>query len=91
MARRRIVELIDDLDQSTIDEGGTVTFELNGTSYEIDLTNANQEKLRDALAPFIKAGRRVRPLASRGSSAVAPPSADERAPSAHGHVATVTP
>ncbi len=78
MAQRRIVELIDDLDQSTIDEGGTVTFELNGTSYEIDLTNANPEKLRDALAPFIKAGRRVRPLASRGSSAVAPPSADER-------------
>lgn len=79
MAQRRIVELIDDLDQSTIEEGGTVTFTLNGTSYDIDLTSANQEKLRDALAPFITAGRRVRPLASRGSSAVAPPSsADER-------------
>ncbi|OAN38885.1 histone-like nucleoid-structuring protein Lsr2 [Microbacterium sp. H83] len=77
MAQRRIVELIDDLDQTTIDEGGTLTFTLNGAAYEIDLTEANQQRLRDALAPFIKAGRRVRPSASRRSSAVSP-SAHER-------------
>lgn len=60
MAQRRIVELIDDLDETIIEEGGTQTFAVNGTTYEIDLTSANLDKLRDALAPFIAAGRRVR-------------------------------
>lgn len=60
MAQRRIVELIDDLDETTIEDGGTQTFALNGTTYEIDLTSANLDKLRDALEPFIAAGRRVR-------------------------------
>lgn len=78
MAQRRIVELIDDLDETTIEDGGTFTFGLNGAAYEIDLSVANQQKLREALDPFIKAGRRVRPVKSRGSSPVAPPSADER-------------
>lgn len=77
MAQRRIVELIDDLNQTTIDYGGTLTSSLDGATYEIDLTKANQQRLRDALAPFIKAGRRVRPPVSRGSS-VASPSAGER-------------
>lgn len=60
MAQRRIVELVDDLDDTIIEDGGTQTFSLNGTAYEIDLGSANVEKLRDALAPFITAGRRVR-------------------------------
>lgn len=59
MAQRRIVELIDDLDDTTIEDGGTQTFSLNGAAYEIDLSSANVEKLKDALAPFISAGRRV--------------------------------
>ncbi|WP_314094866.1 Lsr2 family protein [Microbacterium foliorum] len=59
-AQRRIVELIDDLDETVIEDGGTQSFALNGTAYEIDLTSTNAEKLKDALAPFIAAGRRVR-------------------------------
>ncbi|WP_313362666.1 histone-like nucleoid-structuring protein Lsr2 [Microbacterium sp.] len=46
MAQRRIVELIDDLDDTTIEDGGTQTFSLNGTAYEIDLSAANLEKMR---------------------------------------------
>lgn len=65
MAQRRIVELIDDLDDTTIEDGGTQTFSLNGTAYEIDLSAANLEKMREALAPFIAAGRRVRSTPSR--------------------------
>lgn len=60
MASRRTVELIDDLDQSVIaDGGGSHTFSLNGIQYEIDLSEENGEKLRQALAPFIDAERRV--------------------------------
>ena len=64
MAQRRIVELIDDLDETIIEDGGTQTFALNGTTYEIDLSTANAEKMREALAPFIEAGRRVRRIPS---------------------------
>lgn len=81
MAQRRIVELIDDLDQTKIGEGGTLTFALNGATYEIDLNSANEDKLREALAPFMKAGRRVRPIRSRRTSSPdrdASPSSDER-------------
>lgn len=69
MAQRRIVELIDDLDDTTIEDGGTQTFSLNGTTYEIDLTAANADKLREALAPFIAAGRRVRRVPTSSSRA----------------------
>lgn len=59
MAKRHIVELIDDLDKKVIDDGGrTHVFSLDGRAYEIDLSSENGGKLRDALEPFIKAGRR---------------------------------
>ena len=57
MAKRVIHELIDDLDGKAADE--TVTFMLDGTQYEIDLSKKNAGKLRDALAPFVAAGTKV--------------------------------
>lgn len=68
MAQRQIVELIDDLDETVIEDGGTQTFALNGTAYEIDLTLTNAEKLREALAPFIDAARRVRQAPTQRSA-----------------------
>ncbi|MFT4211267.1 MAG: Lsr2 family protein [Microbacterium sp.] len=61
MAKRVSVELVDDLDGTPITngEGGTIVFSLERRSYEIDLSDANQAKLREALAPFIDAGRVV--------------------------------
>ncbi|MFE4527184.1 Lsr2 family protein [Streptomyces anulatus] len=54
--RRKIITLVDDLDNTTpADE--TVLFALDGTHYEIDLTTANANTLRNALAPFTKAAR----------------------------------
>jgi len=52
--------LIDDFDGSPLSPGAsTTTFSFNGAQYEIDLGPENVAKLRDALGPFIKAGRRV--------------------------------
>lgn len=60
MAQRHIVELIDDIENTPVDSGGgTHTFALDGREYEIDLNEANVERLREALAPFIEAGRRL--------------------------------
>lgn len=51
--------LIDDFDGTPITGGSTTKFSLNGTEYEIDLGAENLTKLKDALAPFVKAARRV--------------------------------
>jgi len=52
MAKKVQVLLVDDIDKSSpADE--TVSFSLDGVSYEIDLTSGNAAKLRDDLAVWI--------------------------------------
>lgn len=57
MAARTVVHLIDDVDGGKADE--TVTFSLDGVEYAIDLSHGNADGLRQALAEFVQAGRRV--------------------------------
>jgi len=64
MAQKTVVILEDDLDGGKAEE--TVTFSLDGVSYEIDLSGKNASKLRDAFAPYVGAGRRVGGRAARG-------------------------
>ncbi len=56
MAQRTQVILIDDLDGGTADE--TVRFALDGSTYEIDLSEQNARELRDAFARYVGAARR---------------------------------
>lgn len=64
MAQKVQVLLVDDLDGGEADE--TVTFALDGKTYEIDLTTANADKLRGLLDPYLKGGRRTGGRASGG-------------------------
>jgi len=57
MAQKVQVLLIDDLDGGEAEE--TVSFGIDGSTYEIDLSGANAAKLRAALAPFVEAARRA--------------------------------
>ena len=57
MAQKVQVVLVDDIDGSAASE--TVSFSLDGTSYEVDLSDKNAADLREALAPWISAGRRT--------------------------------
>ena len=57
MAQKVQVVLVDDLDGGTAQE--TVSFALDGVSYEIDLSAANAAALRDALSTWVGHGRRV--------------------------------
>ncbi len=57
MANKTQVILIDYVDGGEADE--TVTFALDGVSYEIDVSEANAKELRDALAPWLGHARRV--------------------------------
>jgi len=69
MAQKVQVVLVDDLDGGSADE--TVTFSLDGVSYEIDLSHDNAARMRDLLAPYLGHGRRVgatRRASGRGAS-----------------------
>ncbi len=57
MAQKVQVVLVDDIDGGHADE--TVRFGLDGTTYEIDLSSAHARELRDALATWVAAGRKV--------------------------------
>jgi len=59
MAKKHIRQTIGDLDGSVIEEGTSVTFSLEGRSYEIDQSSDNAHKLRDAFRPYMTAARPV--------------------------------
>ncbi|MEU4087253.1 histone-like nucleoid-structuring protein Lsr2 [Streptomyces aureus] len=79
MAQKVQVLLVDDLDGGEADE--TVTFALDGKTYEIDLTTANADKLRGLLDAYVKGGRRTGGRASggRGKARVASGGAQDTA------------
>ena len=70
MAQKVNIILVDDLDGSEASE--TVTFGLDGTTYEIDLNDANASALREALSGYVGHARKVgggrRARKSAGSS-----------------------
>lgn len=57
MAQRVQIQLIDDLNGE--EAQATIHFGVDGTNYEIDLTEENAEKLRSALAEYVDKGRRT--------------------------------
>lgn len=70
MAQRVQVILEDDYDGSQADE--TVLFGLDGAEYEVDLSSANAQALRDALAPWVAVARRTGGRRKRASLTSAP-------------------
>jgi hypothetical protein len=67
MATKTQIVFEDDVDGSKADQ--TVRFGLDGATYEIDLSDKNADRLRNALSPFLEAARRTggRSSTKRGS------------------------
>ena len=88
MARKELVILTDDLDNSEIDPAAvdrpTVRFGIDGAEYEIDLGSRNQAALREILAEYVQAGRRTGGSVRKGRRPVvaAPTSTSSRAENA---------
>ena len=57
MAQKVNIVLVDDLDGTEATE--TVTFGLDGTTYEIDLNDANAAALRETLSGYVGHARKV--------------------------------
>lgn len=55
------IEYYDDFDGELIEEGKaeTIRLMLDGTSYEVDLSQGNAAELRASVAPFIASARRT--------------------------------
>lgn len=69
MAQKVSIILVDDIDGSEATE--TISFGLDGTSYEIDLNDAHAAELREAFAAYVGHARKVtapRRAAARRSS-----------------------
>ncbi len=64
MAQRTQVLLIDDLDGSDAEE--TITFGVDGSTYEIDLSEKNATRLRESLANYVAHGRKAALIRSNG-------------------------
>jgi hypothetical protein len=69
MAQQTTVKWVDDLDGSEAVE--TVSFSLGKKAFEIDLSDENVDKINEALAPFIDAGREVKQPRGRQASPAA--------------------
>lgn len=71
--KKVIEQLVDDISGDVIGDGAgeTVFFALDGKSYEIDLGEKNATKLREALQPYISAGRRTSALQAPARQAAA--------------------
>ena len=67
MAQKVHIVLVDDLDGSDASE--TVSFGLDGTSYEIDLNDKNAAALRDALSGYVGHARKVSSSSRRRKAA----------------------
>lgn len=62
--RKTQIILIDDVDGSPADR--TIQFSLNGSAFEIDLSEANAQRLEKAMAPFVEKASKVTRAASKG-------------------------
>ena len=70
MAQKVQVLLVCDLHDNDVEGTSTVTFSLDGASYEIDVCDKHGAALRDAFAPYVGAARRAgrTPASRKGRS-----------------------
>ncbi|MHC6592745.1 histone-like nucleoid-structuring protein Lsr2 [Arthrobacter sp. C152] len=77
MAKRIVIELVDDLDGSEATEA--VRFGLDGNDYVIDLAGQNADELRALLARFVDAGRKTGATKQAPAVRRLPPAAEIKA------------
>ena len=75
MAQQKIVTLVDDVDGTEAAE--TVTFAIDGGTYEIDLSEENATALRESLRRYVAAARKAGAQGATGRNRVTIPSAGQ--------------
>lgn len=80
MAQKVSIQLVDDIDGTEADE--TISFGLDGASYEIDLNDANAAALREALSAYVGHARKLSASPRRGRRGSSAAAASAGGPSA---------
>ena len=62
MAKKEVIQVIDDLDGAALDEYETIEWSLDGKSYEFDTSTEHAEEFRNTLATYIGASRVTSPV-----------------------------
>ncbi|QPP10287.1 Lsr2 family protein [Streptomyces bathyalis] len=75
MAQRVVTLLIDDLSGEESEDVTNVQFSVAGTDFEIDLNDKNHGEFMNALAPYMKNGRRIKRSRKAGKGPGRAPSA----------------
>ena len=57
MAKKEIVQIIDDIDGKVLDEYETVRWSLDGKTYEFDTSSKHAQQFRDSLTKYIEVSR----------------------------------
>ena len=80
MAQKVSIQLVSDLTGEVIADGKgeTVNFSLDGTTYEIDLTNKEADKFRGYFQDYIAQGRKVGSARGRRGGAARAGSSDAK-------------
>lgn len=69
MAKKTLSKYFSDVSGDEIgDAAPTLSFALEGTSYELDLTESEKQALRDALAPYVGVARKRTRVTTRRRS-----------------------
>lgn len=71
MAKKEVIQVIDDLDGEPLDEYETIEWSLDGKTYEFDTSTEHAEEFRAALATYIDVSRVTSP--ARGNRRAAAP------------------
>lgn len=61
MARRKITQYFDDMDNTPLDEDelNVIRFGYEGTEYILDLSDDNAREFREIMEPYVRAARKV--------------------------------
>ncbi|MGW9185521.1 histone-like nucleoid-structuring protein Lsr2 [Agromyces sp. NPDC055661] len=77
MVKKTVISLVDDIDGSEAVE--TISFSVNGSNYDIDLSGPNSKAFHKALKPYVDAGRKRSSRAGRRATTSATNARDIRA------------
>lgn len=75
MAKKVVVQLVDDVDGTEAEE--TVSFALDGVSYEVDVNSENAARIREVLQPWISVARRAGGRRTTGRAAASASAASD--------------
>ncbi|MBD0859650.1 Lsr2 family protein [Gordonia sp. zg691] len=68
MAKKEIVQVIDDLDGKVLDQYETVRWSLDGKNYEFDTSSKHAQQFRDSLSKYVDISRQTGRVTKRAAA-----------------------